>query len=262
MRKWLVKLYKDFVDRNPDVFAPHPNYAPDYKTFPYSEGDVKSRTSHFDFFTGSTLHSDLHKYQQFNPQITQTEFKQEVSQLPFGLHGYNVDNLKIELSQDSIEKTYQQHGVIQLREVPKKKDVLVIGCGNDPLTDDGGMPCKEESSYRSEHSHSDAVSIDPDLGKNPTFVAAFGERTILPLMKGKKFEKIVFEGFGFTHENQYALSDLKQLLASGGTIQIQGDPGVIDREISYEELQNMQSILEVFSPREKVEEPTNPSKLT
>jgi len=139
---------------------------------------------------------------------------------------YDVDKLTIDssITADEIKYAFDNYRVIPLRKINPLLNTLIIGCGNNPISDSGGNPLNlknfEHAEYRSEHYHSSAITIDPCMSKNPTIVGMFGWQPIAGLFGGKQFKKIVLEGVNLFDDPNLAhiLADLAALLLPNGLI--------------------------------------------
>lgn len=132
-------------------------------------------------------------------------------------------DVDVELPADKTESVMKEHGCLQLRTINPDADTLIIGCGNGRNLDAGSYTFSHisEDSYNSEyslkHNHPvSAVTIDPSINANPTIVAFFGDQCVSPLFQGKKFTKIIFEGYFSSDQQRYRRSDIEDLLSTGG----------------------------------------------
>lgn len=138
---------------------------------------------------------------------------------------YPIENLEINVSMDKIRRVYHETGVIQLREVDSHADTLMIGCGNRPLSDSGGYPIDpiDDPTYHENHAHTGAITVDPDLAKNPTIVVFFGDQSLSALLKSHQFKKIIIEGVALMEEDglplaPYTYSEIDRLLSDDGKL--------------------------------------------
>lgn len=142
----------------------------------------------------------------------------------------NIDKkyheLNINLNLKDIKKAYAKYGIIQLRKIDNKAN-LVIGCGNGPLVDGGGYPITNltKNDYHKQHKHEDAITINPDIGSNSTVIGFFGQQNISKFFKdiNKKFDKITIEGVALLQkimmgESTLTLKELHNLLSDKGVI--------------------------------------------
>lgn len=139
---------------------------------------------------------------------------------------YDVEQLSIDssLTPEAIQHAYDNYKIIPLRGFNPYTNILIIGCGNYPLSDSGGNALNLKNygaiEYRSEHAHMNAITLDPCMSKNPTIVGMLGWQPLAPYFKGKRFEKIVLEGVNLFGDSnlRYLVSDLEALLAPQGLI--------------------------------------------
>ena len=79
-----------------------------------------------------------------------------------------------------------------------------------------------ECEYSLKHMHPDAVTIDCNIAANPTICAFIGHQKVAALFEGRKFDRIIFEGFFPTllSENQIAFlrKDIATLLQKDGNV--------------------------------------------
>lgn len=136
---------------------------------------------------------------------------------------YSWGDLDIGISCERMEKVLGETGVFPLREPDKDCRVLVVGCGNGPVANEGGYPLApkhlnedEAEEYRELHEHRDAITINPHLAANPTIVGYFGLQRF-PMLADGQFDRIVIEGISidFTLEGQ---EELNRLLSSKGKV--------------------------------------------
>jgi len=130
--------------------------------------------------------------------------------LDFTQYGFKLEKFQIDpdvtLNLSTIHSIFEKHRVIQLRPYLNQK-VLIVGCGNNPCFDLDFIDDETGESYRDQHIHNDAATIDPDIARNPTVVAFFGYQE-LPMFPDGAFDKIYFEGFCFEPEEGDALDEL------------------------------------------------------
>lgn len=139
---------------------------------------------------------------------------------------YDVEQLTIDSSftPEAIQHAYDHYKIIPLRRFNPDTNILIIGCGNYPLSDSGGnalnLKKHDAIEYRSEHAHMNAITLDPCMSKNPTIVGMLGWQPLAPYFKGKRFEKIVLEGVNLFGDSnlRYLMSDLEALLDPHGLI--------------------------------------------
>ncbi len=142
-------------------------------------------------------------------------------------------DVQVELSFDNIKTNFQKYRMLQLREIDQDAEVLIIGCGNGRLSDMGGYPNKDDKEYALDHIHYGEVTLSPDLTDNPTIIAFFNDQIISPIFKGKKFKKIIFEGyFPGSGTNPENCQDLLKLLDTKGDIYI-NDENISERLEKY-----------------------------
>jgi hypothetical protein len=113
---------------------------------------------------------------------------------------YAWEDLDVQLSIEEMESILDKTGVLQLRPIPVNCRTAVVGCGNEPLGDAGGVALAPKhqhdlasETYRRIHKHAGAITINPHLAFNPTLVAFFG-RQHLPMLKSGELDLIVIEG--------------------------------------------------------------------
>lgn len=98
-----------------------------------------------------------------------------------------LNDLDIDLPLNEIEEIFNKYGVIQLRKIDNHSKKILLGCGNYPL----------EDFYRERgHYHKDMTTIDPELIKNPTIVAAFGINDLEGVLPQHQYDTLAFEFFG------------------------------------------------------------------
>jgi len=166
----------------------------------------------------------LDTYETVHPestaQIYRTCFPEDEIETPDAFHCEDID---VELPFDRILDTFRDHGVLQLREIPPQAKILIIGCGNGRVSNEGNLPLDPESrrqaAYSLKHNHpKNCATIDFHLSSNPTFLAFFGTQEISPLFRGKKFDLILFEGRLPAEPGPFFFSDLRALLSTGGAV--------------------------------------------
>jgi hypothetical protein len=143
--------------------------------------------------------------------------------------GFDWEDLNFECEPEGVRAKYEQFRVIQLRPIDPTATTLMIGCGNGRLSDQGGYPAYDEP-YSLGHNHPlSVVTLDIDLGANPTIVAPFGVYSVADVFGSQKFETIIFEGtLGYSQAGPYKFSlvgaqDACRLLAPHGKIYVTDD---------------------------------------
>jgi len=147
---------------------------------------------------------------------------------------YDIEYLIVDLSltMNDIQNAFDKYKIILLRKINPSFDTLIIGCGSYPLSDSSGNKLNlkdfEASEFRSEHSHLQAITIDPCMSKNPTIVGMFGWHQMAELFEGKQFSKIVLEGVNLFDDPNLTniISDLGALLSPTGLIINTGLEGI------------------------------------
>lgn len=142
-------------------------------------------------------------------------------------------DLDVTLSEEEIGKTLEKTGVLQLRPIDKDSRILIVGCGNKPLADSGGFPITEpeDIQYQNEHTHHNAVTIDPHLAANPTLVAFFGAQK-LPMIENGHFDLIVIEGVSIC-DTPIGREELQRVLSPHGRVVVSQD-SIKGYEFSWE----------------------------
>lgn len=98
-----------------------------------------------------------------------------------------LNNLDVNLSWNEIEDVFNKYGVIQLRKIDGDSHKLLLGCGNYPI---------DEGFRDWGHFHKGMTTINPEITKNPTIIAAFGIDDLTNLLPEKQYNTLVFEFFG------------------------------------------------------------------
>lgn len=146
--------------------------------------------------------------------------------------------LDIQLPKDKIIEYFNKYEVIVNR-LPQH-DILIVGCGNVPsyqeniyayMIDDFG---EEAPIYRSNHSHPEADTIDPDYARNPTIIAYFANQPLTDLFKDEfdyqhRYKEIKFEGYfplQITYDQEYKdahADEFEFLLQKDGIVTLEDD---------------------------------------
>lgn len=131
-----------------------------------------------------------------------------------------------------MQETFTRHGLIQFRPISPKATTLVLGCGHSDVQRprarfDIGEVQRQIDNER-EHRHKGEVTVDLDMLKNPDVVACVGEVEIAPIFKGKKFSRIIFEGFMPDVARRTFIQDLLDCLEESGRIELHADERQVD----------------------------------
>ena len=139
---------------------------------------------------------------------------------------FDIDFSKLTIDPGYHRYYYDNQGyiwAIQLREIKQEKKLL-IGCGNNPTSIYYNYPLAESrtklvnnhSIYSNnyscckDHLHQDCITIDSDLGMNPTFVTSFGKKKLY-FLKDHSFDSIEMEGLDISYF-PYFNSEKKRIL--------------------------------------------------
>lgn len=130
---------------------------------------------------------------------------------------YEWQKLDVYFPIGHIENVLKTTGILPLRPVPKDSKILIIGCGNKPITNAGGDPISEDDGrYVHTHTHEGAITIDPFLATNPTLVGFFGAQEF-PMLESKQFDLIVIEGTSI-FDTIIGRKELARLLSPKGQV--------------------------------------------
>ncbi len=151
------------------------------------------------------------------------EFLEEIYTPFYGSKEFslNPDELASDIPLETMRDCFRRLGVVPLRRWESDWDTLVIGCGNLRQTGCDGEKINDLF-YAKEHEHEGQVTISPDLCDNPHLLAFVGSQFIAPYFQGKKFKRVIFEGFfPFPRMRKEFCRDLNKI-ADGNILFVEG----------------------------------------
>lgn len=180
----ILDLYKDFLNQQPHEYIPRSGASPRSETAPHKVvKSLERMKKHFE---------NLRKI------------------IPY---------LDIDLPIKKIKRKYFKNGFIQLRKIDPSLRILVIGCGNHPISMESWKEIFIHPDYYNDHAHEDAITIDPNLKQNPTIVGSFGVST-LDVFPDHHFEKIIIEDIDIPHilRLPHTKAEIARLLSADGEL--------------------------------------------